>query len=312
MLNIILLFLTSLIYADPIRIINNEGLTNLELARLKNDYEEEAKIEDLIYKEFGNSIPLYILIPTFNNIEYYQKNLESIVSQNYQKYKVIIIDDNSTDGTGLKIEEFIKSRNIQDRFILIKNNERKLLLKNFIHAIKGYCPKKSIVISLDGDDWLYGNNVLDEIIEAYTKEKIWLTYGNPLFLTENKICSEVLGSYWGKNLPNEFYEHGYMRKNKIWFFHHLRSFWAWLFLKINEDDFKDKNGEFYTAAPDVAWFMPMIEMSGPDRVKCFNSEQSVYNNSTNYNEIKIFKVDMIVQIFDDIMQKKPYEILNFD
>ena len=187
-----------------------------------------------------------------------------------------------------------------------------MLLKNFIHAIKGYCPKKSIVISLDGDDWLYGKNVLDEIIEAYTKEKIWLTYGNPLFLTENKPCSEVLGSHWGQNLPNKFFKYGYMRQNKIWCFHHLRSFWAWLFLKINEDDFKDKNGKFYTAAQDVAWFMPLIEMAGPKRVKCFNSVHSVYNNFSNYNVIKVFGEDMISQVFEDVMQKKPYEILSLD
>lgn len=309
MFNFLIFFFAPLICCNVIKILNETGLTNLEMARLENNYDEENKIENLIYQEFGDTIPLYIVIPTFNNIEYYQKNLESILNQNYTNYQVIIIDDNSTDNTGLKIEEFIKNKKIENKFTLIKNNQRKLLLKNLIHAIKGYCPKKSIIISLDGDDWLYGNNVFDEIINAYSQEKIWLTYGDPLFLAENKRCSEVLKKNWGKDLPDKFYEHGYMRKNKIWCFHHLRSFWAWLFLSINEADFKDKNGEFYVTAQDVAWFMPLIEMAGPKRVKCFHSIQSVYNNCTNYNAIKLEK-ELIDKVFHEVMQKKPYLQLN--
>ena len=309
MFNFFLFFFASLTYPNAIKILNKEGLTNLEIARLENNYDEESHIENLIYAEFGDNIPLYIVIPTYNNIEYYQKNLESILNQNYTNFKVIIIDDNSIDNTGLKIEEFIKNKKIEKKITLIKNKKRKLLLKNLIHAIKGYCPKKSIVISLDGDDWLYGNTVFDEIITAYTEEKIWLTYGDPLFLAENKRCSEVLKKNWGKDLPDKFYEHGYMRKNKIWCFHHLRSFWAWLFLAIKEDDLKDKNGEFYATAQDVAWFMPLIEMAGPKRVKCFHSIQCVYNNCTNYNAIKLEK-ELINDVFNEVMQKKPYLQLN--
>lgn len=310
MFNFLILIFALTICCNVIKVLNEDGLTNLELARLKKNYDEEKKIESLIYQEFGNHIPLYLVIPTFNNIEYYQKNLESILNQNYTNYKVIIIDDNSEDQTGLKIEEFIKNKKIENKFTLIKNNQRKLLLKNLIHAIKGYCPKKSIIVSLDGDDWLYGNNVFDEIITAYREEKIWLTYGDPLFLAENKRCSEVLKRNWGKDLPDKFYEHGYMRKNKIWCFHHLRSFWAWLFLNIKEDDLKNKNGEFYAAAQDVAWFMPLIEMAGSKKVKFFHSIQCVYNNCSNYNTIKHEK-ELIDKVFHEVMKKKPYHKISF-
>ncbi len=41
-----------------------------------------------------------IVIPSYNNIEYYERNLESILNQDYADYRVYYIDDASTDGFG--------------------------------------------------------------------------------------------------------------------------------------------------------------------------------------------------------------------
>lgn len=43
-----------------------------------------------------------IVIPTYNNMKdgRWQKNIESILRQDYTNYKAIVIDDASDDGTG--------------------------------------------------------------------------------------------------------------------------------------------------------------------------------------------------------------------
>jgi len=48
---------------------------------------------------------IYIIIPVFNRIEFTKKCIESLFNQTYKKFKVVIIDDGSSDGTN----EFIKN-----------------------------------------------------------------------------------------------------------------------------------------------------------------------------------------------------------
>jgi glycosyltransferase involved in cell wall biosynthesis len=305
---IIVFFLFLILSPTKLSIINEEGNTNLERARISHNEILENKIEEIILKKFDNNLPLFVIVPTYNNIKYCQKNLKSILCQKYKFFNVIIIDDASTDGTAMKIEELIKLYDVGDKVTLIKNRKRKLLLENYVHAIKGYCPKNSVIIPVDGDDWLHNENVFSEIVEIFSQGKTWLTYGNCLRVSSGKRSDKVLGEYWGKAIPKYFFESNYIRKNRIWFFDQLRCFWAWLFFKINESDLRDYAGNFYTAAQDVAWFIPMLEMAGPEHVFFINKLQYVYNDSTNYNSIKMYP-KLIPRIVDDIMRKDNYQLI---
>ena len=40
-----------------------------------------------------------IIIPVYNVIKYFEKCMESVLSQKMQDFEVILIDDGSTDGT---------------------------------------------------------------------------------------------------------------------------------------------------------------------------------------------------------------------
>ena len=45
-------------------------------------------------------IPKYsIIIPTYNGVQYLPTCIETIISQDYKDYELIISDDHSTDGT---------------------------------------------------------------------------------------------------------------------------------------------------------------------------------------------------------------------
>lgn len=49
------------------------------------------------------------MIPTYNNIpeQRYISNLNSIFQQNYKNYRMIVIDDASSDGTGEALQKYI-------------------------------------------------------------------------------------------------------------------------------------------------------------------------------------------------------------
>ena len=52
--------------------------------------------------------PIVIVIPSYNNKDWYEKNLKSVLTQNYKNYRIIYLDDVSTDRTGELIKKFIK------------------------------------------------------------------------------------------------------------------------------------------------------------------------------------------------------------
>lgn len=63
-----------------------------------------------------------IIIPVFNRYELVKIMIESIVAQTYRNWELILIDDGSTDGTDIKIENYIKDI---ERAILIRRKDNR-------------------------------------------------------------------------------------------------------------------------------------------------------------------------------------------
>ena len=58
-------------------------------------------------------IPFCLIVPTFNNKprKRAERNLRSILMQDYTNYKLIVIDDGSADGTGQLILNYLQAQN---------------------------------------------------------------------------------------------------------------------------------------------------------------------------------------------------------
>ena len=59
---------------------------------------------------------------------------------------------------------------------VIKNETRKYQGEN-IKIGTEMSPEKSIIVTLDGDDWFPHENVLARVNKEYTKHDCWMTYG---------------------------------------------------------------------------------------------------------------------------------------
>jgi glycosyltransferase involved in cell wall biosynthesis len=219
-----------------------------------------------------------ILIPSYNNIAYYKQNLDSVYQQNYNKYRVIYIDDCSPDGTGEAVEKYAKACNRQNITKVIRNKDRVLAMANIYHNIHKYCYDHEIVVMLDGDDQLSNENVLSRLNYEYKNNDIWFTHGSCFFIHEKAVCS------WSKEIPNYILELNNFRKQNLGATH-LRTFYAWLFKKIKIEDLKYQN-DFFKMTYDVAMFIPMIEMAGYHH-KFIKDILYLYNDLNPINDHKI-------------------------
>ena len=213
----------------------------------------------------------FVLTCSYNNIQYYHKNLESIFKQNYENWELCYIDDASTDGTAEAVEKFIKDYEVAHKVNFIKNKSRRYALANMYEAIHRV-PDDAIVVMVDGDDQLANAGVLKTIADAYNDPNVWLTYGSyaPLYPPFPVYCKDVSDTY---KMSKRFF------RQCEWCFSHLRTFYAGLFKHIKKNDLM-KGDKFFSACYDQAIMLPMLEMCG-GKFRFIKDKLYLYNNQNS-------------------------------
>jgi len=220
---------------------------------------------------------IVIVIPSYNNSKWYQRNLLSVASQEYDNFSIIYVDDCSPDGTVGLVEDFLKERELEERCSLIKNAERLGALKNLYDAIHS-CHEDDIILTLDGDDWLANNQVLQTVNKYYSDPNVWITWGSYIDHPHgSRGCSKPIHS---QIIDNQSY------RRSPWCTSHLRTFYKWLFAKIKLEDFLAPDGTFWNSAWDLSFMIPMIELAG-HHGKYMNEITYIYNNENPIQDYKI-------------------------
>ena len=113
-----------------------------------------------------------VFISSYNNEKYVKKNLKSVFNQKYSNYRVIYINDVSTDGTYSEVKKFLNSNvNFVSKFNLIQNDTNKGSIQNKYIYINKLCRNEEIIVNLDGDDFLFNRYVLKYLNYIYFKKK---------------------------------------------------------------------------------------------------------------------------------------------
>ena len=73
-----------------------------------------------------------IITPSFNNEDWVDYNIASILNQTYTNFKVLYIDDCSIDNTFEKVIPIIET---DSRFTVIRNSENKGAAYNYVEYI---------------------------------------------------------------------------------------------------------------------------------------------------------------------------------
>lgn len=146
-----------------------------------------------------------IIIPTYNRASIIGNTLQSVLSQTYPQYEIIIVDDGSTDNTYNVIHSFFSSDKIL--YFKIPNSERGYARNYGASKASGYW-----LVFFDSDDVMYPHHLKSayDIIHQHPNLKIFhmesdikmqdktikhlttpakIIYGNP-FLINNLIIKK--------------------------------------------------------------------------------------------------------------------------
>jgi len=222
--------------------------------------------KDFVLQSNSTNFKLVILTTCWNIEKYAERYIKSLIDQTHKNFIAYVIDDLSTDKT----YEILYNLTREDkRFTIIKNEEKKFKTKNFIDTIKENINinGNDVIVEIDGDDRLSDNDVLRDIYEIYNDNNIWIS--NSRWLDTN-----------GKNFKNYGKAKPENARFGPWNFSHLRTYRVFLFRLIKDEHLK-YNDEYFKAACDLGYSIPMLEMAGSEHYYFLDRVTYIYQWHSN-------------------------------
>lgn len=264
-----------------------------------------------------------VIIPFYNPGEYFDMCINSVLTQDFEGFDILFIDDGSTDESYAKIPactyktdengEPIKDEKnqliIEEKHPLLeitkcdiinawKASERLTALPNIHNGIMNFSKNPDdIIVILYGDDWLGGKNVLKRIYSEYENTGCLFTYGSAKL-------SDGRRSYSSQYTEKEFNNLRMVTPK----FSHPLTFKKSLYDKLLEKDeklenFTNSKGEWFSVASNYALAYPLMELAGFSKVSYIKDVLYVYNTENPLNSEKS-NPDVYYEVLDIIQSKK--------
>lgn len=253
---VVFLFLSLVVFAGSFAVARWMDLSPKECAKIHSFIPASYVIQNR---------PFTIVIVGFNNGATVEKTLSSVFAQNYEKYRVIYIDDASDDGSFDLARDLIYESDRLSEVTLVHNEARLGNLANLFRAVQT-CPDDEIVVVLQGEDWLAHEWVLQRLNAYYADPDLWLSLSQNIDFPTYQLT------------PPQDLKGGQFRMQPS-IGSHLKSFYAGLFKKIRESDFIYA-GTFLPACAELAYMTPMLEMGKEHfqfipEVLCVNNRNAI-------------------------------------
>lgn len=123
--------------------------------------------------------PFTIVLYAHNAADWCERALISIFEQDYDRYRLIFIDDASSDDTFSQVQQFIV-QNQQDARVIAIRNETPLGFAGCLYRAVDYCQDSEIVIPLDAKDWLSHDRVLMRWNQVFQNPDTWLSFSESI------------------------------------------------------------------------------------------------------------------------------------
>jgi len=218
------------------------------------------------------STKFVFLTPAFNCQDDIKKTLFSMMSQSYENWRAIFVDDVSDDNTGSVIRDIAKSLKLGERVQVVRREEKFGETKNTLTEIENI-EDDEVVCRLDGGDWLTENDTLSFLDQIYQKH-------NP-----SVLWTKHRWAYTSQTV----YQHP-------WVSSHLKTFRADKLKRVPKENFYDENGDWIMIACDQTVFLPMMHMSIQNKepvvhlpLVCYHysidlQKPNLYHNERSYKQ----------------------------
>lgn len=127
-----------------------------------------------------------IIVPNFNHAKYLNQRLESIYSQTYKNYEVILLDDNSSDDSKEILSKY-NSRYKSKTQLKFNLNNSGSVFSQWRSGIKK--AKGELIWIAESDDYC-DKDFLKKIVPYFSDETVMLTYADTEFVNEDGIKSD--------------------------------------------------------------------------------------------------------------------------
>ncbi|WP_142785571.1 glycosyltransferase family 2 protein [Changchengzhania lutea] len=115
-----------------------------------------------------------VIVPTYNQAEYINDALQSVLNQSFKNWECIIVDDGSTDNTAEIVKNWLSKDN-RFKYLYIENNGVSHARNKGIEQAKG-----CFILPLDADDCL-GINYMEKCLTKIRNPSVKIVYGKASF-----------------------------------------------------------------------------------------------------------------------------------
>ena len=270
----------------------------------RDDYRSVSRINHRVHRvwgrrytnpvEFGSyrsgtEQPIVVVSTFYNAAPYIADCIASIASQDYDNYRVHLINDASTDGTEAAINAALAQlpESIRSRFVVTNNTVNQGAVANQVRAFRSVTNPDAIVMIIDGDDRLVNDNTIFGYFNSIYDGTTDFTYGSCWSQVDHiPLISQPY--------PDAVRQaRAYRRHHFNWIlpYTHLRTFRAGLIDNIPDSNFQDDAGRWFRAGGDGSTFYSLIEAADPARVRCLTDIVYIYNDTNPLNDYKVNGVE---------------------
>lgn len=205
----------------------------------------------------------YVFVICFRNIEdKLVRCVESICKQNIDfDFGVVLVDDCSDRGVNVAVFDLLAEHNIP--FAHVVNKQRKYFTRNLYNAVNFLVSNdNSVIIELDGDDYLEDTDVLKRLEEEYSSgaEK---TFGSCRCVPKGTAIARSVEAYKELDEHDDISQPWNLDVCLSWL--HLKTYTRELFRRVPLNYFLERGGaRWLRMGEDLVIHPKMIELAGPN------------------------------------------------
>ena len=217
---------------------------------------------------------LVFVSPCYNASNNLENLINSVKQQNDDRWEHVLIDDISSDNTWARLNDLVGN---DERFKIIKNEEKKYALKNIVEASRDYENEEDVIIgTIDGDDALCNDKTVQLVLSEYEKGADVVWTGHRWDINSLNIS---------KSMPENVNPYQWP-----WCTSHFRTFRSDLLKSIDDKNFKDSSGNWFERGYDQALMLPLLSLTNKrkyiDKICYLYNIDSVSVNDRDWAEMK--------------------------